>query len=169
MAFQAPEQIGADGRLLTVLRRWLERPSFSAPGDHPVSLQEEHCALLLGWRDGPFWQLEQLWPCCNVWPEPRERSHRFAIDPREQLLAQQWARRRGLDLLGAAHSHPASPPRPSASDCRLTAALALMLIHGPERPGQPMESVCWWLEEPGAEPRRLAWAPGRCRSWRMAG
>ena len=130
------------------------------PAERPL---EEDCALLLGWRAGPFWQLEQLWPCCNVWPEPAERGHYFAIDPREQLLAQKWARARGLDLLGAAHSHPTSAPRPSASDCQLTAAPALMVIHGPERPGQDAESLCWWLDGAGAEPRRLAWAPPRPR------
>ena len=59
-----------------------------------------------------------------------ERQCRFRIDPREQLLAQKWARARGLEVLGSLHSHPASPPLPSATDRSMTFAPTLMLIRG---------------------------------------
>lgn len=108
---------------------------------------EEGCALLLGTRQGALWRLQRIWPCRNAWPEPSARRQRFAIDPREQLLAQKWARARGLEVLGAAHSHPCSPPLPSSTDQALTPLRpALMLIRGP---GGRVRA--WWLPEADGE------------------
>lgn len=118
---------------------------------------EEACALLLGRRVGSLWRLERLWPCRNAWSEPSERRQRFAIDPREQLLAQKWARGLGLELLGSAHSHPASAPLPSPHDLALTASPALMLIGGPPQPELGSELRLWWLDDPPAAPRPLEW------------
>ena len=146
MPFQSPERIAARAELLTVLERWFRAAE-------PV----EACALLLGRRHGPLWRLERVWPCCNIWPDPLERAQRFAIDPREQLLAQRWARGLGLELLGSAHSHPASAPLPSTTDLALTASPALMLIWGEARPGAVPGPVCWWLEDPPAQARQLEW------------
>ena len=146
MPFQTPERIEASDELLTVLERWFQA---AAP--------EEGCALLIGQRLGSLWRLERLWPCRNSWPNPQERCHRFAIDPRELLLAQKWARSRQCELLGSAHSHPTSPPLPSATDLALTAPPALMLIWGPDQPGAAPRPVCWWLDEPPAAPQRLQW------------
>nr|WP_256438963.1 M67 family metallopeptidase [Synechococcus sp. CCY 9618] len=120
----------------------------------------EGCALLLGRRDP--WRIAQVWPCLNVWDPPAERIRRFALDPREQLQAQKWARARGLEVLGSAHSHPATEPLPSALDCALAFGPTLMLIQG--RPvdgaiaaaGAGPELACWWLPEQGP-PRPLAW------------
>jgi len=144
--FQSPERIAARAELLTVLERWFRA---AAPA--------EACALLIGRRQGPLWRLERVWPCCNIWPDPLERAHRFAIDPREQLLAQRWARGLGLELLGSAHSHPASAPLPSTTDLALTASPALMLIWGPLQPAAAAGPRCWWLEDPPAAPRALEW------------
>jgi proteasome lid subunit RPN8/RPN11 len=144
-----PARIGADLQLLTVLQRLL------------VCAQPlEGCALLLGERCGTTWWLRRVWPCCNVWPQAEQRCSRFAIDPREQLLAQKWGRQRGLELLGSAHSHPTSAAVPSATDCRLTAAPALMLIHGgapAAADGEGTALVPWWIPEPPAQPQRLPW------------
>ncbi|MCP9891128.1 M67 family metallopeptidase [Cyanobium sp. Aljojuca 7D2] len=143
-------QLRAGHRLLTVLRQIL---ACAGP--------EEGCALLLGQRLGDGWRLDWVWPCCNVWPVPNERCRHFAIDPREQLLAQKWGRQRGLELLGSAHSHPTSEAVPSASDCRLSALPALMVILGAgsqhQTPEQDQELVAWWLPEPPAQPQRLPW------------
>jgi proteasome lid subunit RPN8/RPN11 len=144
--FESPERIAARAELLTVLAQWC---SAAAP--------QEACALLIGGRNGRCWRLERLWPCCNAWPNPAERSHRFAIDPREQLLAQKWARTQGMDLLGAAHSHPLSAPQPSPHDLALTAAPALMVIWGPPQAGAAPELRGWWLADPPAQPRPLKW------------
>ncbi len=122
---------------------------------------DEACALLIGCKQGALWRLERLWPCCNTWVNAAERCHRFAIDPREQLLAQKWARSLGLELLGAAHSHPSSPPVPSATDLALTAAPALMVIWGQARPDAAPAPLGWWLEDPPVAPRQLEWTMER--------
>ncbi|MFM1799029.1 MAG: hypothetical protein RLZZ117_1307 [Cyanobacteriota bacterium] len=112
----------------------------AAAGDH------EACALLIG----PRWRVVQVWPCRNVWIPATDRHRRFAIDPREQLLAQKWARQRGWDVLGSLHSHPGGKPLPSATDQTLAVPPALLVIQG------AVEFACWWLPEEGP-PRRLVW------------
>ena len=153
MCLQAPAHLRADLQLLTVLSRILA-----------VAQPEEGCALLLGQRQSDGWQLRRIWPCCNVWPQPGARNHRFAIDPREQLLAQKWARERGLELLGSAHSHPVTTPVPSTTDCMLCVWPALMVImgaagsgDGSQGQGQGQELVGWWICQPPAPPQRLPW------------
>ena len=102
---------------------------------------EEGCALLLG----PIptqsrWLVNTVWPCRNVWQPAVERTSCFAIDPREQLAAQRWARVRGLKPLGVAHSHPRTAAVPSVQDQRLGLSRGLMLIMGCD--GVPR---AWWL------------------------
>jgi proteasome lid subunit RPN8/RPN11 len=140
VASQAPDLIRLDARALTDLEAVLRA---AAP--------EEGCALLLGCRHGPLWWLQRVWPCRNAWEPARERCRRFALDPREQLQAQGWARRHSVEVLGAAHSHPRSPAIPSATDRALTPLPSLMLILGVDGLG------CWWLEHPDQPPRRLPW------------
>jgi len=146
---QTPALVGADLRLADELAQVLAAP-----------FPQEGCALLLGEQIGECLLLQQVWPCCNGWPVPAERGKRFAIDPREQLLAQRWARRRGWAVLGFAHSHPSSVPVPSATDRQLCVAPALMLIQGVEHPGAGASLACWWIPELGGEPLRLPWRMG---------
>lgn len=136
-----PTALCVDQRLLITLRALLE-----------VADPEEGCALLLGSRQEHAWTLEQLWPCCNVWPAAGERHRRFAVDPREQLVAQRWGRGRGLQVLGVAHRHPCSAAIPSRADCRLCVPPALMVIQGESGALQ-----AWWLEAGTAQPRPLPW------------
>lgn len=149
MSSQTPALVGADLRLADELAQVLAAPS-----------PQEGCALLLGEKIDECLLLQQVWPCCNVWPQSMERHQRFAIDPREQLLAQRWARGRGWAVLGFAHSHPSSPPVPSATDRQLCVAPALMLIQGVEHPGAGASLVCWWIPALGGEPLRLPWRMG---------
>jgi [CysO sulfur-carrier protein]-S-L-cysteine hydrolase len=141
---QTPAELGIGRQALTLLEAVLEA---AAP--------DEGCALLLGSLHP--WCVRRVWPCLNVWEPAAERSRRFALDPREQLLAQKWARARGLSVLGSAHSHPLSEPVPSALDRSLAFGPTLMLILG-QSPvaGEPRSLACWWLPEQGS-PRRLAW------------
>jgi proteasome lid subunit RPN8/RPN11 len=115
---------------------------------------QEGCALLLGTRQAGsgLWRLRRLWPCLNVWPRLDERRRRFAIDPREQLLAQRWGRQRGLEVLAHAHSHPQSPPEPSRTDRRLCLTPALLLIQGPSG-----EQRLWWLAADRAPALPVPW------------
>ena len=158
-----PPEVRIGRQALTLIDRLLDA---AAP--------EEGCALLLGTRrSGPrdslgvaptHWHLQQVWPTTNVWEPVVERLCRFRIDPREQLLAQKWARSRGLEVLGSLHSHPASPPLPSATDCTMAFAPTLMLIRGvatgeyPPGDGAAARPVlCCWLLEPDGLPRLLPW------------
>jgi proteasome lid subunit RPN8/RPN11 len=141
---QTPAELGIGRQALTLLEAVLVA---AAP--------DEGCALLLGGWDS--WCVRRVWPCLNVWEPAAERRRRFALDPREQLLAQKWARARGLSVLGSAHSHPLSEPVPSALDRSLAFAPTLMLILGQgAAAGEPRSLACWWLPEQGS-PRRLAW------------
>ena len=103
---------------------------------------DEGCALLLG-DSVPEPRVRVVWPCCNVWrpgfqgldEQPvfgggvtPSRQTRFALDPLEQIAAQRWGRRRGLDVLGSAHSHPGGDPSPSSIDRCWVAADGVMGI-----------------------------------------
>ncbi|MBM5799981.1 MAG: M67 family metallopeptidase [Cyanobacteria bacterium K_DeepCast_35m_m2_023] len=156
MAAQPPENLSIDAQALTVLASVLTAA-------RPV----EGCALLLGTSASSCWRVQQIWPALNSWPERAERQRRFLLDPREQLLAQRWARQRGLQVLGCAHSHPASAPRPSPTDLQLNFPPALLLIAG-QTSGQPAllgwTWACWWLPEaePGLPAQSACSVP-----WRM--
>lgn len=143
MPSSAPTAVASSPRLRRQLARILATP---AP--------EEGCALLVGERSPGerVWRLSGLWPCLNVWPQEDQRLRRFAIDPREQLLAQRWCRARGLAVLGHAHSHPEGAPEPSATDRRLCVTPDLMLIQG-----ACGKQRLWWLADSDSVPRRLPW------------
>jgi proteasome lid subunit RPN8/RPN11 len=49
----------------------------------------------------------------NISKDPRRR---YLIDPADHFAAIRDARADGLDVVGFYHSHPASPPLPSATD-----------------------------------------------------
>jgi len=143
-----PERLDTDRHCLIVLERVLRA---AAP--------QEGCALLLGhWRDQQL-RLERIWPCRNSWEPAEQRCHRFHLDPREQLLAQKWCRERGLQVIGAAHSHPTSAAVPSGTDLELCFGPTLMLIHSGVGPAADAFRA-WWI--PAAEgdrppePRPLA-------------
>lgn len=70
---------------------------------------DECCGLLLGDVD----RLALAWPAANVAPNRRVR---YEIDPRDHFAALRHARAAGLALVGGFHSHPRTPPEPSASD-----------------------------------------------------
>ena len=147
MSDRTPGEIRIRRRALTVLQQVLQ-----------VAQPQEGCALLLGVADpaaasplprpaadagAPVWEIELIWPCLNVWDPASERPGRFRLDPREQLLAQRWARERGRQVLGAAHSHPCSAPVPSATDRELSVAPTLQLILSPLADWAP---ACWWVD-----------------------
>lgn len=122
---------------------------------------QEGCALLLGPVVAAQWWVAAVWPCLNVWQPEHERGRRFALDPREQLQAQRWARQRRWQVHGAAHSHPQGPLRPSATDRALTLAPALMVIGAANLSGGAdgggLSLQAWWLDpDPEAPPAPLA-------------
>lgn len=68
----------------------------------------ECCGILLG-RPG---EILDAVPTRNLAGDP----NRFLIDPEGHINARRAARGRGLVVLGFYHSHPHSPPAPSARD-----------------------------------------------------
>ena len=69
----------------------------------------ECCGLLLGTAD----ELIEAIAAANVAHEPLSR---YLVDPHDHLRAIRVARARGLQVLGAYHSHPRSAAVPSARD-----------------------------------------------------
>ncbi len=53
----------------------------------------------------------------NIADDP---STRFEMEPKQQIAAMKHMRVHGEQLLGIVHSHPMSPPVPSASDMQAT-------------------------------------------------
>ena len=138
---------------------------------------EGGCALLIGderqsssFKEKNILRVQMIWPCCNVWqinilklPEYSKemntsknnicsKKNRFAIDPREQLLAQRWARKRNWRIIGSAHSHPDGEPIPSLIDDYWTFASGLSIIIG-----ESGRIRAWWMSKKQAVlPEKLA-------------
>tara|TARA_Y100001968_G_scaffold333918_1_gene401074 strand:+ start:92 stop:601 length:510 start_codon:yes stop_codon:yes gene_type:complete len=113
-----------------------------------ASIPDEGCAILIGQEENcqkkaeTQLKIHTIWPCMNRWEQglfnrfqAQEKNilnlskrNRFSIDPREQILAQKWARSNKLKVLGIAHSHPNSEAIPSKLDLDLSFNLNLMLI-----------------------------------------
>jgi proteasome lid subunit RPN8/RPN11 len=70
---------------------------------------EECCGLLLGTAD----RIDASVRARNI---ADDRQRRFLIDPRDHFAAVRRGRTLGLDVVGAYHSHPASPAIPSDTD-----------------------------------------------------
>lgn len=148
-----PDQLVVDGQAL-----------IEAEAVLSAALPQEGCGLLLGTMDQSHWHVQAFWPCLNAWQPAGERLRRFSLDPREQLLAQRWARARQWRILGSLHSHPASPPEPSGTDGELAVRPCLMLIGAPAdvqkgfgvQGPRPWQWRAWWLEDSAVVP------PGAC-------
>jgi [CysO sulfur-carrier protein]-S-L-cysteine hydrolase len=56
------------------------------------------------------------------------REDHFTFDPKEQFEAYRTAQDLGVEIIGAYHSHPASPARPSAEDVRLAFDPAMLYV-----------------------------------------
>lgn len=74
------------------------------------ALPRECCGLLIGTPD----RIVRAWRAANV----AAAATRFQIDPRDHFAAIRAARAAGLDVVGAYHSHPSGPARPSETDRR---------------------------------------------------
>ena len=70
---------------------------------------QECCGLLIG-VDG---EVRAHHEATNTAERPEAR---FTVDPRDHFAAIRRAREEGLDVVGAYHSHPASPAVPSETD-----------------------------------------------------
>lgn len=69
---------------------------------------DECCGLLVGTPD----RIERVVPVRNL----RASPNRYLVDPAEHFAARRAARREGLAVVGAYHSHPGGPAAPSVVD-----------------------------------------------------
>jgi proteasome lid subunit RPN8/RPN11 len=93
-------------------------------------LPEECCGLLLG----------EGMSVTHAWPARNELSSatRYRVDPRDFVAAVRYGRERGLDVIGAYHSHPTSQARPSLTDVAESVGEEFVyLIAGPIASGSP--------------------------------
>ncbi len=77
-------------------------------GHARAELPNECCGLLVGSAD----EVVRAEPVRNLQSSPT----RFLVDPEAQFAAMRRARREGLAVVGAYHSHPATAEWPSATD-----------------------------------------------------
>lgn len=79
----------------------------------------ECCGLLIGSGD----RIDEAVATGNIAGSPT----RYEIDPRDHFAVIRRVRREGREILGAYHSHPATPPIPSPAD--IAAAYDETLLH----------------------------------------
>jgi proteasome lid subunit RPN8/RPN11 len=102
--------------LLTIPRTIVERILSEAEAVRP----NECCGLLGGKGE----LVARIFPITN-----REQSPTgYFMDPQGQFDAARKMREEGFELLGIYHSHPSSPPYPSARDVKLAFHRAVHVI-----------------------------------------
>jgi len=74
----------------------------------------ECCGFLLGVREGENNLLSETFPAENERQESQET--RYLITPQQYKRADDYARTRGLGIIGYYHSHPDHPAEPSGYD-----------------------------------------------------
>jgi len=77
-----------------------------------------------GYLAGAGGQVTRHYPMTNM----EGREDHFTFDPREQFAVHKTVRQEGLEIIGAYHSHPATPARPSVEDIRLACDPALIYV-----------------------------------------
>jgi len=76
----------------------------------------ECCGLLLGaLAAGSLKTIAEIYPISNAREEEAKRN-RFLITPEEFMEGEQYAEKKGLDVVGFYHSHPDHPAVPSGYD-----------------------------------------------------
>jgi len=106
---------------------------------------EEGCGLLAGHR-GPdgLWVVETAEPTANVASSDR-RKERFEVDAAARIAFERRLRGSPLRIIGHYHSHPGSPPAPSATDRRLAFEPDLLwVLVGLKTADDPLPVVAAW-------------------------
>ncbi len=101
--------------------------------------------FLLGYVDGGETVIVETCPVENVFAA-EEQYHRYAMTPQEWARLEDEADSRGLVLLGYYHSHPDSPPIPSAYDRAHALPNFVYVIVGVQG-GRAVEMRAWRLVE----------------------
>jgi proteasome lid subunit RPN8/RPN11 len=106
---------------------------------------EEGAGLILGAIEGENRKARRVLPMPNHF-EPNERGHRYRLDAKEILQAEELAEQLGLDVVGVFHSHPDHPPAPSQYDLEWAVPWFVYLITRVES-GAASESRVWRMLE----------------------
>jgi len=107
---------------------------------------EEAAGLLLGTvEDGDRRRITQVISLANHW-EAEARHHRYRLEPRDLIAAEDRAEQEGLMILGIFHSHPDHPAQPSAFDLDQALPFYTYLIIRVDS-GAAVESHAWRLAE----------------------
>ena len=131
--------------LIVLDQQMLEQMHSHAISTYP----EECCGLILGKFDGFTKKVQRVKKMKNSF-EPRERYHRYTIDPKEFLQAEKEADSFGEEIVGIYHSHPNAPPKPSEFD-RNHAWPNLSYIVIEIREQKPLNTFGWILSEDRSE------------------
>jgi len=106
---------------------------------------EEGAGLILGAIDGENRTARRVLPMPNHF-EPDERGHRYRLEAKEVLQAEELAEQIGLDVIGVFHSHPDHPAAPSQYDLEWAVPWFVYLITSIEA-GVASKSRAWQMLE----------------------
>ncbi|MDA4112351.1 MAG: M67 family metallopeptidase [Thaumarchaeota archaeon] len=112
---------------------------------------EECCGLLLGVfeNNSRTKNVKESMRMSNVF-QKEERYHRYTIDPKEFMKAENEAEARGLDVVGIYHSHPNAPAKPSLFDMSYAwPSLSYVVIE--VRDASPVDVKSWELKADRSE------------------
>jgi proteasome lid subunit RPN8/RPN11 len=101
---------------MKVTKDVIEHILAHARQDAPI----EACGYLVG--------LEDLITRAIAITNAERREDHFTFDPKEQFEAYKAAGELGVEIIGAYHSHPATPAQPSAEDVRLAFDPAMLYV-----------------------------------------
>ncbi len=106
----------------------------------------EVCGILVGRADPAGPNVVRVVEASNVWSADAERTHRFLLDPLQQMRVEREAEADGLAVVGFYHTHPDAPAVPSAFDLDAAWAVYSYVIVSVR-----MDGACdvrsWVLEE----------------------
>ncbi len=122
--------------MLRIVRDAAEKVRENARASYP----NECCGLLLG-KEGVVLEAVKV---KNINTE--RAQDRYEIDPREFLMVEKEAAKRGLAVIGIYHSHPDHPAEPSEFDRTRAWPEYFYLIVG-VRGGRETEVRCWRLDD----------------------
>lgn len=105
----------------------------------------EAAGLLFGIADADTRSVMEIKPLENAFDES-EQGHRYLIDPREMMEADEHADRMGQSIIGVFHSHPDHPALPSEFDRRNAWPWLIYTITSVLE-GVPGETRAWLLDD----------------------